>query len=206
MFKVLITGFEAYWDYPENSSWVVAENVAAQPIEGVQVAKELMPVSFSRVATSLRTAVEKHTPNLLVQLGQSGGSNRVKLERIAINLMDSKLADNDDYIPDEEPICTHGASALFANVSTKKLRIAIEEMGIPVKISNSCGLYVCNRLYYEGLALCETRPAMRAIFVHLPFYEGQPSAKPEKPTLPLVDMVKAIVTIIRSVKDDASRV
>lgn len=72
MFKVLITGFEAYWDYPENSSWVVAENVAAQPIEGVQVAKELMPVSFSRVATSLRTAVEKHTPNYWYNWGNRG--------------------------------------------------------------------------------------------------------------------------------------
>ncbi len=27
--RVLLTGFEPYWDYPENSSWAVAEKVTA---------------------------------------------------------------------------------------------------------------------------------------------------------------------------------
>ena len=42
---------------------------------------------------------------------------------------------------------------------------------------------------------------MRAIFVHLPFYEGQSSAKSEKPTMPLAEMVKAVQTIIKEIYD-----
>ncbi|MBR1995235.1 MAG: pyroglutamyl-peptidase I, partial [Alistipes sp.] len=76
----------------------------------------------------------------------------------------------------------------------------IEQQGIAVKISNSAGLYVCNRLYYEAMRICREHPAMQAIFVHLPFYEGQPSAKPDKPTMPLDEMVRAIQTIINEVK------
>ena len=200
--NVLLTGFEPYWDYPENSSWVVAETVATLGVKGVCISIEQLPVSFSRVHVALRKAIEKHSPDMVIMLGQSGGgSDKVKLERVALNMMDSKLPDNDGYIPNEEPINIEIPAALFTNIPIKSLRAAIEEQGISVKISNSCGLYVCNRLYYEALLLCKERQLMEALFVHLPFYEGQPSAKPNKPTMPLNDMVKAIQTIIEKIND-----
>ena len=200
MAKVLITGFEPYWDYPVNSSWVVAEKVATRGAVGIDIVIEQVPVSFSRVHVALCEAVEKHSPDMLIMLGQSGGSDKVKLERVALNMMDSKLPDNDGYIPNEEPINIETPAALFTNTPIKSLRAAIEEQGISVKISNSCGLYVCNRLYYEALMLCK-KCHMKSIFIHLPFYEGQPSAKPNKPTMPLNDMVKAIQTIIEKIND-----
>ena len=204
--KLLITGFEPYWDYPENSSWAVAEKVTACDISGVDIVAEQMPVSFERVATALRNAVQKHRPDLIIMLGQSGGSDRVKLERVALNMMDSKLADNDGVIPNEEPINPNTPTALFTNMPIKSLRTAIEEQGVVVKISNSCGLYVCNRLYYEALLLCQEQPQIRAIFVHLPFYEGQPSAKLGKPTMPLDDMTRAIQTIIKETYDKSGKI
>ena len=137
---------------------------------------------------------------MLIMLGQSGGSEKVKLERVALNMMDSKLPDNDGYIPNEEPITIETPAALFTNTPIKSLRDAIAEQGISVKISNSCGLYVCNRLYYEGLMLCK-KCHLKSIFIHLPFYEGQPSAKPNRPTMPLNDMIKAIQTIIEKPND-----
>lgn len=200
MAKVLLTGFEPYWDYPVNSSWVVAEKVATRGVVGVDIVIEQVPVSFSRVHVALREAVEKHSPDMLIMLGQSGGSDKVKLERVALNMMDSKLPDNDGYIPNEEPINIETPVALFTNTPIKSLRAAIEDQGISVKISNSCGLYVCNRLYYEALMLCK-KCHMKSIFIHLPFYEGQPSAKPNKPTMPQNDMVKAIQTIIEKIND-----
>ena len=199
--RVLITGFEAYWDYPENSSWMVAERVADHGVEEVDIVVEQMPVSFSRVASVFRLAVEKHNPDLIIMLGQSGGSDRVKLERVALNLMDARRADNDGYTPNEEPIQSDTPAALLTNLPIKDLRMVIEEEGIAVKISNSCGLYVCNRLYYESLMVCKERHAVRSVFVHLPFYEGQPSAKQGKPTMSIDAMTKAIQIIIRELYD-----
>lgn len=204
--RVLITGFEPYWDYPENSSWAVAEKVTACGMLDVDIVAEQMPVSFERVATAIRNAVEKHRPDLIIMLGQSGGSDRVKLERVALNMMDSKLADNDGVIPNEELINTNTPTALFTNMPIRSLRTAIEEQGVAVKISNSCGLYVCNRLYYEALLLCQEQPQIRAIFVHLPFYEGQLSAKLGKPTMPLDDMARAIQTIIKETYDKSEKI
>ena len=206
MGKVLLTGFEPYWDYPENSSWAVAEKVTACGMLDVDIVTEQMPVSFELVATALRNAAEKHHPDLVIMLGQSGGSDRVKLERVTLNMMDSKLADNDGVIPNEEPINPNTSAALFTNMPIKSLRTAIEEQGVAVKISNSCGLYVCNRLYYEALLLCQEQPQIRAIFVHLPFYEGQPSAKLGKPTMPLDDMARAIQTIIKETYDKSGKI
>lgn len=200
--RVLLTGFEPYWDYPENSSWMVAEEVAAHGIGNIVV--EQMPVCFSRVAVAFRIAVEKHNPDLIIMLGQSGGSDRVKLERVALNLMDARMPDNEGYIPNEETIQKDAPEALFTNVPIKDLRLAIEKQGIVVKISNSCGLYVCNRLYYEALMMCRERLGMKAIFVHLPFYEGQPSAKIGKPTMGIDAMAKAIQIIIDE-ENDKSR-
>ena len=202
--RVLVTGFEPYWDYPENSSWAVAEKVAACGVSGVEIVAVQMPVSFTRVADALRMAVDRCNPDVILMLGQSGGSDRVKLERVALNLMDARQADNDGSIPNEEPIYSDTSAALFTNVPIKSLRCSIEQQGVAVKISNSCGLYVCNRIYYEALKMCGEKPSMQALFVHLPFYEGQPSAKSNKPTMPLNQMTRAIQIIIEG-NNDKSR-
>lgn len=202
MYNVLITGFEPYLDYFENSSWEVAKEFISKDIDGIKLAVEQMPVSFSRVADVLGKAVSKHNPDFIILLGQSGGSEKIKLERFALNMMDAKNEDNDGYRPDEEVIYEEGDAALRVNLPIKQLCEAIEKQGVKVKISNSCGLYVCNRIYYEALKICkEHNDLKKAIFVHLPFYEGQPSAKLSKPTLSLEDMIKTVLTIINVTND-----
>lgn len=151
MYNVLLTGFEPYWTYSENSSWVVAQEVAKCQLTGISLCTEQMPVSFARVKEAVGAAIQKHSPDLIIMLGQSGGGDRIKLERVAINLMDSKLPDNDGYIPNEAEIHKDGIPALFTNTEIKSLKDSVEAQGVRVKISNSCGLYVCNRLYYEAL-------------------------------------------------------
>lgn len=199
--KILITGFEPFGSNNENSSWVVANKVATQNTFGIDIALELMPVSFRSVAKTLRTAVTRHNPDLLIMLGQAGSSDKVRLERIAINMMDARNADNDGFIPDEEPINTETPVALFTNTDIKQLYNAIAEQSIPVKISNSCGLYVCNRIYYEALMLCNEINKMKAIFVHLPLYDGQRDANENQHTLPLDKMEKAINVIINKLRE-----
>ena len=205
MSRVLLTGFEPFGKYSENSSWAVAVKVAACGVVGAELKAKRLPVSFAGVGAALRKAVEEYCPDVIVMLGQCAGIDYIKLERIAINMMDATIPDNDGYIPDEEPICATGAAALFTNVDIKKMRRAIEELGIPAKVSNSAGLYVCNRLYYEALRLCKEK-GIKALFVHLPLYEGQLSAENEKPCMPLDDMVKSIQTIIHKIYDTNTKV
>lgn len=197
--KVLITGFETFGEYSENSSWAVAQRVAYCGVEGAEVVAVQLPVSFARAGAVLRSAIELHTPDLVIMLGQSAVADRIKLERVALNMMDSEKGDNNGIKPDEEPIYEGKESALFTSLPIKRLRSAIEAQGIAVKISNSAGLYVCNRTYYEALRLCKER-AMQAIFVHLPLHEGQTSPQRDKKTMSLGDMCRAVQTIIEEIK------
>ena len=77
----------------------------------------------------------------------------------------------------------------------------VEKKGIPVKLSNSCGLYVCNRAYYEALTICNETPGVQALFVHLPYYEGQTLLNGNSPTLSLEIMAEAIKIIIKKLFD-----
>ena len=197
--KILLTGFEPFGKYSENSSWAVAEKVAACGVVGTEVMAMRLPVSFAGVGAALRKAVEEYCPDVIIMLGQSANIDYVKLERIAINMMDSALADNDGCTADEEPISMDGVAALFANVDVKQLCKTLIKENINAKVSNSAGLYVCNRTYYEALRLCNERPGMKALFVHLPLYEGQPSATEDQPTMPLDDMAMVIETIIHKI-------
>ena len=197
--KILLTGFEPFGKYNENSSWVAAEKVATQDFFCVDVVLKQMPVSFAGVAKALRDAVEECNPAAVVMLGQAANIDYIKLERIAINMMDAAAADNDGYIADEEPISIDGAAALFTNVDVKALCRAVEEQGIPAKVSNSAGLYVCNRIYYEALQLCGEKPGMKALFVHLPFYTGQLPVTEGKPSMPLDTIIKAVEIVINEI-------
>ena len=194
--RVLLTGFEPFGGYIENSSWAVVMQVVSQGIEGVELCTKQLPVSFKRSAEELRIAVKDFSPDVIVMLGQSAASDKVRLERIAINMMDAKKPDNDGIQPDEEPISPNGRTALFTQLPIKKLCASIAAQGVPVVVSNSCGLYVCNRLYYEALNLCEHAPQMKAIFVHVPLYKGQVDA-PEGAGMELQEMVLAVKEVIR---------
>lgn len=196
--KVLITGFEPFGGYSYNSSWEVASRVSAICVEGVEVFAEQLPVSFQRVEGVLRDAVEIHRPDVLIMLGQSALADGVRLERVALNMMDSVMGDNDGYKPCEETIYEGEDNALFTTMPIKQLHKALADFAIPAKISNSAGLYVCNRTYYGALRLCDER-AIKAIFVHLPLFENQTSDNANAKKMPLVDMVKAIEIIINRV-------
>lgn len=199
MFKILLTGFEPFGNYDLNSSWVVAEKVATCVIDGIDIVIEQMPVSFSRVADCLFKAVNRHNPDIIILLGQSAASDCIKLERVALNIMDSNSADNDGYIPNEEPIYINETLAYFTDVPIKYLCPKIKEKGINVKVSNSCGLYVCNRIYYEALRICSQKTSTKAIFIHLPLYEGHPSVESDKIAMSLNDLTKAVLIIIKEI-------
>ena len=201
--RVLLTGFEPFGGYTDNSSWEVAQRVASCGVEGVdiEVVAVQLPVSFARVGEVLRSAIELHTPDLVIMLGQTTATDCVRLERVALNMMDSVMGDNDGLKPDEEPIYEGEESALFTSLPIKRLRSAIEAQGIAVKISNSAGLYLCNRTYYEALRLCREREGLQAIFVHLPLCEGQTLSQPDKKSMPLGDMCRAVQTIIEETND-----
>lgn len=96
-------------------------------------------------------------------MGQTAEGDKIRLERLAINMMDSAKGDNDGYFPDEEIICNETPLALKTALPIKQLCADCVNAGLPTMVSNSAGLYVCNRIYFEAL-----RHTTNSLFVHIP--------------------------------------
>ena len=160
--RVLVTAFEPFGGAESNITQSVL-SLLPDSIADWAIEKVCLPVSFKRAPIVLREAIATYSPDLVIMLGQCSTGENIRLERFAINMMDSSKADNDGYIPNEETIYNLQPLALQTPFSVKALAISCAETGLPVVVSNSAGLYVCNRVYYEALHLQQ-----RAIFVHVP--------------------------------------
>ncbi|MBE6320599.1 MAG: pyroglutamyl-peptidase I [Bacteroidales bacterium] len=159
---VLITAFEPFGGAETNITQSVL-SLLPDSITDWAIEKVCLPVSFKRAPIVLREAIETYSPDLVIMLGQCPAGENIRLERFAINMMNSRKGDNDGYIPNEETIYAHQPLALQTLLSIKELvRFCTDDVQ-PVQVSNSAGLYVCNRVYYEALHLQQ-----RAIFVHVP--------------------------------------
>jgi pyroglutamyl-peptidase len=159
---ILLTAFEPFGGAETNITQsilsLLPDSVADWAIE-----KVCLPVSFKRAPIVLREAIMTYSPDLVIMLGQCPAGENIRLERFAINMMDSSKADNDGYIPNEESIYADQPLALQTPLPVKELVRFCTDNVQPVQVSNSAGLYVCNRVYYEALHLQQN-----ALFVHIP--------------------------------------
>jgi len=162
--RILLTAFEPFGGNVSNITQEAIKELPEQIGEHL-LYKLVLPVSFRRAPVILRKAIEQQRPNFVLMLGQCGEGEKIRLERYAHNMMDSKLGDNDHYCPTEEIIYSDAPPALMVTV-TMPLGNLVEEcqqINLPVTISTSAGLYVCNRVYFEALYLRQ-----QALFIHVP--------------------------------------
>ena len=190
--RLLLTGFETFGGDVINSSQETVKAVACGEIDGIEVVTGTLSVSFKRAGTEICRLIDETEPDVVIMLGQSGKSDCIKIERVALNLMDSSKGDNDGYIPDEETICPGAPAAYFTKMPVKALRNCLIQSGIPAKVSNSAGLYVCNRTYFAALHhIVTTEGNTKAVFIHLPKISDE---------WPVGRMTTAIEQIITAIK------
>ena len=160
--RILITSFEPFGGATTN---ITQDVLSALPcnIGKAEVIKQCLPVSFQRAPIALREIITEHNPDMLLLLGQCPDGENIRLERFAMNMMDSQRADNDGYCPSEEQIYPDAPLAYRTPIDIKTITHRLQEEKHPIVVSNSAGLYVCNRVYYEALHLQQN-----ALFVHIP--------------------------------------
>ena len=189
--KVLVTGFEPFGGSEVNSSWETAVRVGQLAPKDACMETLLLPVSFVRAGKRIREALREKSPDVLVMLGQRGKGESIDIERIAINMMDASSPDNDGYHPQEQTIVDGGEAAYFSNLPVKTLRDALLHRGIPARVSNSAGLYVCNSAYYNALnEIYDQGLSTKAFFIHLPIISE------DFPIEILTDAILAIIDTI----------
>ncbi|WP_420628085.1 pyroglutamyl-peptidase I [Candidatus Leptofilum sp.] len=198
MMKFLVTGFEPFGQSSINPSEQVVRHLAAMQFEEFGVATAVLPVHRTRGSEALITAVLQTQPDAIICLGEAGGRHAISIERVAINLMDYGLADNDGQLVQDAPIEPDGPAAYFTTLPVRKLMLAVQNGGIPAELSLTAGAYLCNQVTYELLHfLAKQQLDMPAGFVHLPFLPQQAAVRPGKfPSMALETMVTAVTTIL----------
>ena len=189
--KILLTGFEPFGGETVNPSWEAVERLRAP--EGTELQKLRLPTAFRAAGERLRVELARERPDLTLCVGQAAGREAITPERLGVNLMDAAIPDNAGFQPSEEPVIPGAPAAYFARLPVKELAAAILAEGIPARVSNSAGLFVCNALFFRLLHEQETcYPNMRGGFLHVPCLPSQAKRLGKGKTLPSMELEEIV--------------
>jgi pyroglutamyl-peptidase len=128
-----------------------------------------LPVALARLGPAIATLLEEIDPAAVVSLGLSPGEAVIRIERLAVNLADFALPDNDGHAHRDRPILEDGQAALFSTLPVRAIETACNTAGIPARLSLSAGSYLCNACLYRFLDLAAGRPQPPLCgFLHVP--------------------------------------
>jgi pyroglutamyl-peptidase len=190
MTKVLLTGFEPFGKATLNPSGEIVKQIS-----GDNIVTAILPVAYAQSAERLLALIAEHNPDVVISLGQAEGRTHISPERIAINLDDARLADNEGVIRNDVPIVAGGPVAYESTLPIKEIVKAINDAGVPAVVSLSAGAFLCNHVFYVAQDYFKGTK-VRSGFVHVPLMDEQAGEFPGLPTMPLVQMVKAVRTML----------
>lgn len=173
LLTVLVTGFEPFDGADVNPSGEVARRLGELGHPDCHLIGEVLPVSFAQAPGLLAAAIDAHHPDVVVMLGLAEKRHAITPERVAINLADARIADNDGAQPTDAPLEPHGPAARFSLLPVKNIAAAIANAGIPAEVSLTAGSYVCNAVMYTALGIAEHASGpqgagLQAGFIHVP--------------------------------------
>lgn len=197
--KILVTGFDPFGSDKINPA-IEAVKKLPDTIKGAKIIKLEIPTVFNKSAQVVHQAIVKEQPDYVLNVGQAGGRSALTPERVAININDGRIPDNDGYQPLGEPIQADGDTAYFTQLPIKAIAKAIRAVGLPATVSNTAGTYVCNHIFYQ-VQYMRTKefPKLKAGFIHIPFLPEQVITRPNQPSMALADIVKGLTAAIGAI-------
>jgi pyroglutamyl-peptidase len=205
--NILLTGFEPFGGETVNPSWEVARALQGERIVGHTVQARRLPTSFAGAPLALAEALAELQPRLVLALGQASGRSEVSIERVAINLIDARIADNDGARPQDRPVLAGAPAACFSTLPVKAIFDALREAGHPAGLSLSAGAFVCNQVFF-ALQQHLAGSGVRSGFIHLPALPEQAArAQPSVPSMGLAAQIDAIrlALVVALTGEDSSR-
>lgn len=174
MTTALITGFAPYAGRGRNPSAEIAEALDGKRLGGLKIVGRALPVTYSTLQTELQNLMTVVKPRVVLSLGMWPGEAAIRLERIAINVADFEIADNEGEVLVDAPISGNGAAAALATAPLRAIEEGLLDAGIPARISSTAGTFLCNATLYTVLGIAETiHPKPLVGFMHLPYLPEQ---------------------------------
>src|SRR5690242_14255982 len=194
--KALVTGFDAFGGDKVNPS-ILAVRRLKRRMNGLTIHTVELPTSYSRSPIVLRAAIHEVQPDIVLGVGQAGGRSELCLERVAINMQDARIKDNDGKQPIDRPVVREGPAAYFSTLPIKACVTEMRKAGLPAAVSNTAGTFVCNNVFYALMDLVARHPVpMKAGFLHIPYVPEQASRLGAVPSMALAEIVRGIEIVV----------
>ncbi len=137
-------------------------------------------------------------PDAVLALGQAEGRAVPSLEWIGVNLIHSSMPDNRQETHYGVPIIPGGPAAYFTTLPVLRLEHTVKSEGLPILLSPSAGLFMCNQALY---LFSHHGPTTPVGFLHLPSLPEQATGNPERATMALLLQVRIVTRILQDIKD-----
>ena len=196
--KVLITGFDPFGGESINPAWE-AVKAMKDNVDGIEVIKLQIPTVFKKSAEKLFAGIDEHKPDVVICIGQAGGRYDMSVERVAINMDDGRISDNEGYQPIDTPVYEDGENAYFATLPIKGIVEEIKSAKIPASVSNTAGTYVCNHIMYSLLYyISKNNLDIKGGFIHVPYITEQVVDKKNMPYMEVATITKALECAVQA--------
>lgn len=163
MKRILVSGFEPFAGNELNPTKELVVGLQEETnLKGI-----VLPVSFERAWEVLHQSIQEFRPEWVISCGVAAKRETIDFERVALNLIDAGIKDNDGRLIQESRISINGQEAYLNSLPLNawKRRFVSE---FPVNVSLTAGSYVCNYLYYK-LMEHQTEFNYNALFIHFPY-------------------------------------
>ncbi|MYM21787.1 pyroglutamyl-peptidase I [Duganella sp. FT135W] len=196
---ILLTGFEPFNKETTNPSWEAVRHLDGWHEGDFVVHARQLPVVFGHALKVVHQAVEELQPSIVIAVGQAGGRVDMSVERIAINVDDAPIPDNQQRQLVDQPIVNGGPAAYFSTLPIKAIVHELREAGLPASVSQTAGTFVCNHVFYGLMHQAhEWGTTMRAGFIHIPYSPQQAAQHPGSASMKLEDVVEGLRIAVRT--------
>jgi len=188
---VLLTGFEPFNGARINPAWEAVRALKGWRGDDFQVEVLQLPCVFGFANRVLAGAIDEMKPAIVIAVGQAGGRADLTVERVAINVDDAPIVDNDKQQPVDAAIVADGPAAYFSTLPIKAIVAEMRERGLRASVSQTAGTFVCNHVFY-GLMHRIAGTAIKGGFIHVPYLPEQAAAFSGAPGMALDEIVEGL--------------
>ncbi|OFS01730.1 pyroglutamyl-peptidase I [Staphylococcus sp. HMSC067B04] len=177
--EILVTAFEPFGDEKINSALEAVSHLETK-IGCHKIDRLILPTVFHDSADMIAKVLKSKNYDVALAIGQAGGRSEITPERVGINI--------------------DGAPAYFSNLPIKRMTMAIQKAGLPSRLSNSAGTFVCNHILYQlGYMADHFYPDLLLGFIHVPLIPEQTINHSQQSSMSVEDIVKGLTEAIKAI-------
>jgi pyroglutamyl-peptidase len=196
--KILVTGFDPFGGEKTNPAEEAVKRICNN-INGAEIVKVIIPTVRDKSLQVIEKAIEANKPDIVISIGQAGGRFEITPEKVAINIDDFRIEDNEGNQPIDAAIREDGDIAYMTSLPVKAMVEHMKQNGIPSSLSYTAGTFVCNHVMYGVLYMIDKKyPNIKGGFIHIPFSTSQVIDKKNTPYMSLDEIVKGLELAIEA--------